>query len=35
MEADGAGLMRVASNDSGMGGWDGTAHEEEEVFGRS
>ncbi len=28
MEADGAGLMRAASNDGGLGEWDGTALEE-------
>ncbi len=28
MEADRAGLMRVASNDGGLGEWDGTTLEE-------
>ncbi len=28
MEADGAGLMRAASNDGGLGEWDGMTLEE-------
>jgi hypothetical protein len=32
MEDEGAGLMKVASNDGGLGEWDGTALEEWRSF---
>ncbi len=32
MEDDGTGLMKVASNDGGLGEWDGTALEEWRSF---
>jgi hypothetical protein len=34
MEADGAGLMRAASNDGGLGEWDGTTLEEGGSLGK-
>ncbi len=34
MEADGAKLMRVASNDGGLGEWDRTALEEGGSLGK-
>jgi hypothetical protein len=32
MEDEGAGLMKAASNDDGLGEWDGTALEEWKSF---